>query len=109
MSDTEYLRQQYFEIGRALNRSALGSEPPVESLVAQGNRWFINNVDLLRRQICTENVRKRLQDETDPEKILTIIIDTLSSIVIYVPVASVSRIIARLGVNQLCQNSIPSD
>lgn len=99
MDDVDHL---YAEIGKALSKSAMGMEPDQEDYEERGRSWFEKNQQKLSTHICCEEVRGRLDADTDEEKLVLIVADALGALVLYVPVASVARLVVRLGVYQFC-------
>lgn len=113
-SDEEYKRirglsneELKVELGRAIvkQRGGLPARPPsVKKLIDEANAWIAAKNEELLNAICTnEQVRNIVESDAGAtEKLVRVVADVVSALIIMVPAGTVAEILVRDGIPEYC-------
>ncbi len=97
------------EIGRAIlkDRGGLQARPPsIQKLIAEANAWITEKNGELQDAICSsERVRAVAGSSAGArEKLVRVVADVVTAIVVFVPVGTVAEILVRDGIPEYCKS-----
>jgi hypothetical protein len=79
------------------------------SFIKLGKQWYRENIEAIKKHICTEEFKEKLRDENDKKSMLLLIADTLSSLSIQIPLFTLSVLLLKLNIEEVCSNSKNDD
>lgn len=97
------------EVGRAIlkqKKGGLQARPPsLAKLIQEANTWFAEEHEKLRTAICNDpKVRAVAMSEPGAtEKLIRVVADAVSAVLIYVPAGTVAEILVRDGIPKYCE------
>lgn len=104
--ENQTIEQLYKQIGISLHTGVgfLGFDE--NEYIKLGKEWFKENQEKIQNILCTEEKLELLNPNTNNKQLIYLVMDTLSSISMNIPVLTLSALIVKIGLQKFC-SSIP--